>query len=398
MTIRLPSNEPIAIPQSGIQPRTAEQERARSADAAKQFEAVLLQQLVSVMRQTAPSGGMMGESSGASGQYMAMFDQAIAEHMAAGGGLGLQNTLFRSLGGQEQNEAQTGTLHSLHAARSFGLSTNGLMRQGSVAGMSPFGGSNSISPSPLSPIPNLLPNQRSLSPIGAAASFLSRPEVAGRWARDGQLTRDELASPIATEAANGGIAAFSVEDAAGFQGSYKCNLFALETARRAGYAVPVQAREQGWGYPDPNSLVRDISQDGRLRGDWAHIATGNTPETFNSLLERGGGVMLVGSGSEGRSGHMGVVERIHEIEYAQDGSVRRIVFDGWEARQNGAQHLERRTWNLHGHPGGTNARNGFQRVEILQLKSAPSGERPEVRLSREARASVHVGLASRNAP
>lgn len=60
--------------------------------------------------------------------------------------------------------------------------------------------------------------------------------AADRWARDGALTPQDLASDLVTEAP-GGRAAFNVRDANGFQGYYKCNLFAFELARRAGFQI-----------------------------------------------------------------------------------------------------------------------------------------------------------------
>jgi hypothetical protein len=66
--------------------------------------------------------------------------------------------------------------------------------------------------------------------------------------------------------------------------------------------------------------------------------------------------------------------------------VRRVVFDGWEARSEGAQHLTRRTWNLTGNPGGNLARNGFSRIEILEL-TPRSGAGNEIPLSNRAGSS-----------
>jgi hypothetical protein len=173
-----------------------------------------------------------------------------------------------------------------------------------------------------------------------------------------------------------------VRDARGYQGYYKCNLFALELARRAGFSVPVIGRARGWGFPAPNRLARDAA-DGRLEGGWASVATGEDAAALDRDVRRGARAFaLVGEATGERAGHMAVIERVHEVRYGDDGRVDRIVFSGWEARERGAQHLTRRTWNRVGHPGGTQARNGFERIEILQLRQAAGA--PEVRLSTRA--------------
>jgi hypothetical protein len=209
-----------------------------------------------------------------------------------------------------------------------------------------------------------------------------------QWAKEGTLSPEDLASNLETQAAEG-TARFNVLDAQGFKDEYKCNLFALEAARRAGFEVPVVARPRGWGFPRPNNITED-AQDGSLKGDWAEVVKPEQVKELSQKLERGElAVMLTGSGSDGRRGHMAVVERIHNVELDKDGSVKRIDFDGYEARVNGAQHLLRRSWNKYG--AGEDeplARNGFGRIELLALKPADNPETPEVLVSSEARASL----------
>jgi hypothetical protein len=88
--------------------------------------------------------------------------------------------------------------------------------------------------------------------------------------------------------------------------------------------------------------------------------------------------LLVGSGRGERHGHMAVIERPRSIEYGDDGAVRSIQFDGWEAQPDGARHLTQRTWNRYGNGGGPNDRNGLEHIEILQLnrKGSGSGQLP----------------------
>ena len=95
MTLRAPSEPGLAL--RGATERSPEHVREQTIEAARQFESLLLQQLVSVMRQSA--GGTM-DSSGAAGQYMSMFDEAIATHMSQGAGLGLQQMLVQTITGE----------------------------------------------------------------------------------------------------------------------------------------------------------------------------------------------------------------------------------------------------------------------------------------------------------
>ena len=94
-------------------------------------------------------------------------------------------------------------------------------------------------------------------------------------------------------------------------------------------------------------------------------------------------------GVDGRSGHMGVVERVHEVDYDEQGRVQRVVFDGWEGRSRGAMHLTRRTWNRYGNPGGEDARGGFDSIHIIALRRPQDGARPERPIHENANASVH---------
>ena len=218
---------------------------------------------------------------------------------------------------------------------------------------------------------------------------------AQRWAKDAALSESDLRSDFATREP-GGLARFNVRDARGFRGYYKCNLFAMEAARRAGFAVPLVSRPAGWGFPASDSVTRD-AQDGHMRGDWARVATGATAtELDGAILQGQRAYILTGAGQGERMGHMAVVERVHQVDFGPDGDVRRVVFDGWEARAQGAQHLVRRTWNLFGNPGGTQARSGFERIEILELKRPNGGSRPERPVSGRTGASILDVSASRS--
>lgn len=365
-----PGTPELTLPSSAVA-RVAgapkpEKDRAAKLDAARKFEGLLVQQLLQVMRQTAKSGGM-GSSSGASGQYLSMFDEVIAERMAEGGGIGLAATLGNALGAEEEGGAQLVTTSMQQGSSFVGASGNNL-----AGGVS----------APLSAL------QGATARLAQAAYGISARDGGKQWAKAGTLSPADLASQLETPAADG-TARFNVLDAKGFQDEYKCNLFALEAARRAGFEVPVLARPRGWGFPSAEAVTSD-AQDGSMRGNWAEVVQPGQVKELAGKLERGElAVMLTGSGSEGRHGHMAVVERIHAVELDQDGSVKRIDFDGYEARADGAQHLVKRSWNRFGHGEDVPlARNGFDRIQLLALRPAASPEKPEVLVSSEARASL----------
>jgi len=339
--------------------------RAR-IDAARKFEGILMQQLLQVMRNSAKSGGL-GGADGASGQYTSMFDDAIAEQMAAGGGIGLAGTLIEAMGGSAEDLQQVlpGQASSMLSASGGGLP-----------------GSASLAVAP--PIANL---RGANAKLAQAAYQISAPEGGKQWSREGTLTERDLASKLETSTKSG-VARFAVKDAQGYKDAYKCNLFAFEAARRAGFEVPVVNREHGYGFPTSNTVTSDAA-DGNMKGGWAEVVPSSQIAELKGKLERGeAAVMLTGAGSDGRHGHMAVVERIHDVELDEKGELSRVVFDGYEARANGAQHLERRTWNRLGHGEDSKlARNGFGNIELLRLRPAQAAQAPEIRLSDGVRPS-----------
>jgi Rod binding domain-containing protein len=340
--------------QEGVREKREDPEYLKKQEAAKKFEGVLMQQLLNVMRQTAKGGGM-GASDGASGQYTSMFDEVLADKLAEGGGIGLAGAVMRAFGEDDRQP----------------LASEG--NKGLAGGMS-LPQRSEVTP----PMQGL---KGATAKLAHAAYALSAPEGGKQWAREGTLTTRDLASSIETQSSKG-AQHFAVDEAGGYADAYKCNLFAFEAARRAGFAVPVINRDSGYGFPTSNSVTTD-AKDGSLRGDWAEVVNPQRVGELRDKLERGqAAVMLTGSGSEGRHGHMAVVEKIHDVQFDEQGQVSRIEFDGYEARQDGAQHLTRRSWNLKGHGEDSKlARNGFGRIELLSLRPSATPQTPEIRLS-----------------
>jgi Rod binding domain-containing protein len=374
-------------------PRAARPDDDGVVTAARRFEALLLAQLLKEMRKTVPDGAFGGSGAtdrgGAASQYMAMFDDAVAEALASGGGVGLAAMLAEGLGASpDAVRAATAAYvrprsplaaapppQTIGSSSPTGTNASAGMR---VAGVVFEGGA----PEGLAPLPG------GHARLAAAAAELLRGG-ADRWSREGRLDATLLASPIATVARDGGVARFNVEDARGFEGSYKCNLFALEAARRAGYTVPLRARPRGWGFPAPDGIVRD-AEDGRLRDDWARLATGMDGPSLQRAIGDGRGFLLAGSGTAGHAGHMAVVERVHEVRYDREGVIERVVFDGWEARARGAERVLGRVWCRAGHPQ-PGARNGLGRIEIVELREPEGPFGPELPQGTANRGSLKDG-------
>ncbi|MET0339388.1 MAG: rod-binding protein [Polyangiales bacterium] len=344
-----------------VQPDDAARADAAKTDAqkrsvARQFEGVLMQQLMKVMRETAKNG-MMGSSEGASGQYMSMFDEVMAGALAEGGGIGLADKLYEAMGGKpDAKSKQPLPSDAGFASRAV---RGGLPAQVSRPELTP-------------PLAGL---KGATSRLAQAAYALSAPEGGKQWGRAGTLGTRDLASSITRVDADGDVTGFST----GFRDSYKCNLFAFEAARRAGFEVPVVAREHGIGFPTSNTVTAE-AEAGALRGGWANVVDAQKVGALKEMLARGEvGLMLTGSGSDGRAGHMALVERIHDVQVDARGEVQRIEFDGYEARADGAEHLLRRTWNRKGNgEDRKHARNGFDAIELLALRRSATPETPEI--------------------
>lgn len=79
---------------------------AQLQKAARQFEALFLQQLLGEMRKSAGESGGLGSSAGA-GIYESMVDQAVADHMTEGRGVGVASYLYRQWTGQSMAATPT---------------------------------------------------------------------------------------------------------------------------------------------------------------------------------------------------------------------------------------------------------------------------------------------------
>ena len=86
-------------------------DKARAVQAAKDFESVLLHQLLSEMRKSVPDSGLL--SDGTSDQMESMFWMFLSRHMADQGGLGLWKEIYRQAVGPEESTQTASTVEQL---------------------------------------------------------------------------------------------------------------------------------------------------------------------------------------------------------------------------------------------------------------------------------------------
>ena len=93
------SEAPLAItahrtPQELVAQSVGTSLKDKDADAAKQFEGLLMANLFQCLRKTVSHSNLFGSSGSAQSTYEYMLDQAVVEHaMAAGKGFGLSDRL-----------------------------------------------------------------------------------------------------------------------------------------------------------------------------------------------------------------------------------------------------------------------------------------------------------------
>ncbi len=302
-------------------------------EAAKAFETLLLQQLFKEMSKTVGHSGLMGGGF-ESKLYSDMFSSSIAETVS-GSGSGLSEMIQKSLGVEPEH---------LDPARPIGnLSTSIRAYRAALTGTA------------------ATPSNTYLDAV--ANDMLSQGSTQ-QWGRDGELSTRDLAADIVTHDVNG-TAVFNVRDASGYKGHPKCNLFAFEMLRRAGYTVPVRARSHGWGYPGADSTTRRAAKE--KVSDWASIRTHATTEELDHRARSGQPLLVTSSAPEKAAGHMAVADRIHRVQRNSDGKIASIEYSGWEAGSKGAKY-GRRVWRLESLPG--KGRGGLDRIEVLEPKWA----------------------------
>lgn len=201
----------------------------------------------------------------------------------------------------------------------------------------------------------------SLRQVQLAAEVMLHGEAGRAWGWPGRLTTEDLTNDFATFDSDG-VRAFNVLDAEGFFERFKCNLFVFELAYRAGLRVPLMGRPFGWGYIGPAEVLRQIERE-QFDRNWAYAVDEMEIDELREGTQRGIPFILVGEGSDGRAGHMGMVDEIHVLERNDEGAIHRVVYSGWEANGDGA-HYQRRTWGLW----------RFDSIHVLELRDPEAGQ------------------------
>ena len=320
---------------------------AKLRAAAKQFEGVLMTQLLQALWKSVPE-----MQQGQGGMYQSMFQGSFADHLVEGGGIGLSDMIAKALGAEPEQGSRS-ALSTRHPEN-----------------IAPGVANRAVTTDVPSEAPLALDTTHTgimANVANAANSMLRQGE---HWAKNGSLDANDYGTVGASETV-GNHARRSVDNANGYRGYYKCNLFAFEVARRAGLTVPEDASTGSVLLSSSNRLTQDAS-DGSLESGWAKVATGASPAAMQDALHAGeAAFLLVGSGRGEKHGHMAVIEKPSSIERDDNGQIKSISFEGWEAQPDGAKHLTQRTWNRFGEKGAPGDRNGLERIEIIQLARKP---------------------------
>lgn len=299
-------------------------------EAAGALEALLFKQLMKNMTESVGKSGLFGDGFQAD-MYQDMYASTIAEQ-ASGSGLGVSSMIERALGVEDRESVSKSTSLS------------------GIAGA--VGAYRAVAQKTEAPPANV--------PLYKVVTSFVDDAGAARWGKDGTLTTGDLGANLTTSEADG-VAAFNVNDASGYQGFPKCNLFAFETVRRSGHTVPVVGRSHGWGYMGADAATNLASQ-GKV-DSWAAVRTHDTKEQLDGAAYAGVPLLLASSGSGDKVGHMAVADRIHSVKRNGEGEIVALEYSGWEATTNGASY-GRRMWRTEGVQG--NGRGGLGRIEIME--------------------------------
>ncbi len=90
----MPINPEMSLKDKGNWADNTNEERLQQA--CKNFEAIMLRQMLKIMRETVPKEGLFGNSYSQE-MFQSMHDSALADQLAAGKGMGLGEVLYKQL-------------------------------------------------------------------------------------------------------------------------------------------------------------------------------------------------------------------------------------------------------------------------------------------------------------
>ena len=312
-------------------------------EAAGALEAMLFKELMKNMTESIGKSGLFGDGFQAD-MYQDMYASVMAEQ--AGGHLGISDMLQQALGVSEEigNDGESGGVSGLRGIGAAGAAQT----------------YRAVAQKTGAPPANASLYQTAMSFVDDVSS--------SRWGKDGALTSADLGANIQTTESDG-VAAFNVNDANGYEGFPKCNLFAFEMLRRGGYTVPVTGRSHGWGFVGADTATK-MAESGQV-GEWANVVTDLSQQQMDGKAYTGSPLLLAGSGAGDRVGHMAVADRIHHLQRNERGDIIALEYSGWEATGSGASY-GRRMWRVEGVSG--NGRGGLEHIEVLEPHKAGSAD------------------------
>ena len=94
----MPIPPTASIPLKKIGQTTDTTKEAELKKTCKDFEAIILQQMLTAMRKSVPKDGLL-DSGYSQEMYQSMYDEGLAKEMANGRGIGLADALYHQLAG-----------------------------------------------------------------------------------------------------------------------------------------------------------------------------------------------------------------------------------------------------------------------------------------------------------
>lgn len=96
--MQIQATSPVMLKKTG-QAADTNKDDAKLEKACHDFEAIIIQQMLTVMRKSVPKDGLFGSDGYAQDMYQSMNDENLAKQMASGKGIGLADTLYQQLSG-----------------------------------------------------------------------------------------------------------------------------------------------------------------------------------------------------------------------------------------------------------------------------------------------------------
>ena len=94
--MQIQQNTSFPLKKIGLTADTTKETELKKA--CQNFEAIILQQMLTAMRKSVPKDGLL-DSGYAQDMYQSMYDEGLAKEMANGRGIGLADTLYHQLSG-----------------------------------------------------------------------------------------------------------------------------------------------------------------------------------------------------------------------------------------------------------------------------------------------------------